>query len=158
MKPLIHPVFRHVLYILLLCCATGCVQEPVPLQGEDQTYVGIWEQGSYADDDRYVYLQISAGGYLAYAHMIKETGSSYCMAIMQSPITIISEEQITVSLFWKFTADFIVNSPPEEINDVYTMIVDGYELVRTSTDAEKFEYTMTCDDGLARTPVSDESI
>ena len=154
----LHRYSLLVVFFLQLAFIYGCVQQPLPLQGDAQEYVGIWEQGTYDEDDTYVYLQINAAGYLSYAHMIREQHTTYCMAIMPVPIQEISADKINASLFWKFSVDFEINRPPGEVNGVHTLVIDGHELIRTSTDAGVFEFEVTCDDGLVLAPATQEPV
>lgn len=129
---------------------TGCDQEPTPDLAEHPEFIGVWEHGEFGQDGKYVYLQISADGYLAYARSEKDGGTYICVAAERSTVDVLTDAQIRTSILWLFPMDFEINEPPTVVEDTLQMTIDGHVLRRTDSRSDGFDYTWACDDGLVR--------
>lgn len=125
---------------------TGCGSEPSPLSAEHAAFIGVWEQGEFGQGGTYEYLQISASGYLAYARVEKNEGSSVCIVIEKTRVGKITPSQISVSFLWFFTIDFEINKPPVEAGDFLRMTLDGNALIKTDDRQEGFDFSWSCSD------------
>ena len=126
---------------------TGCDQAPSPIPPAKSVYVGVWEQGTYPVHSlaefrgRYVFLQITQDGYLAYARFQKTENTSTCTVIGRSPLKTLTDNQIDVSFLWFFTTSFEVNEPPHQVAGEWKMTVDGNELTKSARSADQLPFT-----------------
>ena len=97
--------------------------EPVPR--EHRSYVGLWTSPEMS-------LLVTADGRVAYKRISGSTSKS-----IEAPIKRYEADGFTVG-FGPFDTHFEVSRPPYQDGSQWKMVVDGVELVRTSTvDAGK---------------------
>jgi hypothetical protein len=103
------------LSLLLWLAACG---EPVPQ--EHRSYVGLWTAPQMS-------LLVTADGRVAYKRVAGSTSRS-----IEAPIKSYEADGFTVG-FGPFDTHFKVSKPPYQDGNQWKMVVDGVELVRTST-------------------------
>lgn len=92
--------------------------EPVPQ--EHRPYVGLWTAPQMS-------LLVTADGRVAYKRLSGSTSKS-----IEAPIKSYETDGFTVG-FGPFDTRFKVSRPPYQDGNQWKMVVDGVELVRTST-------------------------
>jgi hypothetical protein len=96
----------------------GCAKE---LPQDKQDYVGLWKSNETS-------LLITASGRLEY-----ESNRGAVKTSVSAPIQSLTDRQLTAGvLFLKTT--FTVDRPPAQKDGVWTMVVDGQELVKADAD------------------------
>lgn len=158
---------RH--YQFWLVCASSIVAsvligsgenanaEPDPIPSEYASFVGVWEHGRYGQGKPYVYVQITADGYLSMGRMVDVGIVEMCVENDQADIENITSTEI--SFLWApwstKSKDLEINEPPNAYGDALRMTIDGHELTRTDSREYGIQYSWTCDGGkLHREPAN----
>jgi hypothetical protein len=100
--------------IFVVLVIAGCANE---LPADKKEYVGLWKNNE-------VSLLITQSGRLEY-----ENKGGAAKTSISAPIKAFTDRKITAGLFF-FTTDFVINRPPREEHGVWSMVIDGRELVK----------------------------
>ncbi len=106
--------YKSNIIVLLLLILAGCT-EPIP--DEKKEYIGSW----YGES---ITLVISANGVVEYQIEDKDTKTT-----TKAPLKKFIENAFEVGI-WFLTTRFEVNEPPQEVNGLWSMVVNNIQLIK----------------------------
>ena len=146
-----------VVYLALLAALalSGCSDESIEVPDTHSELVGVWRHDSLRpiegeERGKYVLLQISAAGMLAYAW--QETGehASTCTVVGGSAITYIDAHRIDAGPFWSLTTELEIDRAPHQADGGWRMTVEGIELQRIADRVDRVGHGYACANGRLR--------
>ncbi len=115
---------QRIYAVLFLCVALFIASCGMPLPEDKQTYVGTWKGDSIS-------MVINRNGKVDY----KRKQGANKMRI-RAPIQAIDEDNLTIGLLFIKTT-LRVQQPPEEMDGIWTMVVEDEELIKYDPKTEK---------------------